>query len=247
VSFDNPNQRWVITAPTNLAGNTLISAVAWPVPSAGLPAGIQNVGWQGLLTSDAPNVTLNWKWAAAAYSAGFPADYNSLNVKPVDAASALPWKNSDRAGTPENEKQHVTPGATGNGGNNYTGDYSGGVGVSAVFAPFVVSPDSLNFGNVSAGNVGTTCNTASGACTISVTNPGTDSLPLTISVTGTENKEFTVLSNSCGSSLAAEASCAVTLTFTPAALGTRSATLSIGTTVNGTAGTQTVALAGYGM
>jgi hypothetical protein len=43
----------------------------------------------------------------------------------VDDNKASQYLNSDHAGTPENFKPYATDGATGGGGSNYTGSYSG--------------------------------------------------------------------------------------------------------------------------
>ena len=55
----------------------------------------------------------------------FDTTYNELGVKPVDDNQASQYKNSDHAGTPENFKAYVIGGATGGGGSNFTGSYSG--------------------------------------------------------------------------------------------------------------------------
>ena len=51
-----------------------------------------------------------------------------MGVKPVNKKDAPnPYKdNDDKAGTPENFKAIVVKGARGDGGDNYTGDFSGG-------------------------------------------------------------------------------------------------------------------------
>jgi Kelch motif len=115
------------TVPSNptLAGNTFFSALDYQVP-ANLPGGIKNVTWSGTISTDTPGVKVNWQWAAAVYpNAHFSADYNLLGVKPVDDNKKNPYLNADHAGTPENFKTFVMPGATGGGGSNYTGGLSG--------------------------------------------------------------------------------------------------------------------------
>jgi hypothetical protein len=119
---------WVTRVPSSgLAGNTFLSALSYLVP-ANLPGGIKNVTWSGTFTSDTPGVSLHWQWGAAVYQK-FSSDYNLLGVKPVDDNAASQYKNSDHAGTPENFKSNVIGGATGGGGSNYTGGYSGTVNV----------------------------------------------------------------------------------------------------------------------
>jgi hypothetical protein len=115
---------WVTRVPSSgLAGNTCFSAVAYLLP-ANLPGGIHNVTWSGTIGSDTPGVSVQWQWAAAVYTS-FSPDYNTLGVKPVDDNRASQYQNSDHAGTPEKVKPYVTGGATGGGGSNYTGSYSG--------------------------------------------------------------------------------------------------------------------------
>lgn len=137
ISFDSTNNAWQITAPsTGLAGNTLLDVAEFTVPTSGLPGGIGNVTWQANLSSDTAGISIQWKWAAAVYTS-FSNDYSSLGVKPVDDNQASQYQNSDHAGAPENYKAYVTGGAAGGGGSNYTGGYSGTVGLSvpAVQAP----------------------------------------------------------------------------------------------------------------
>jgi len=105
---------------SGLAGNDLMTAVEFKVPSGGLPGGIKDVAFTATFSSFATGLTVNWQWAAAVYTS-FDTDYNALGVKPVDDNNASGYKNSDHAGTPENFKSFVTGGASGGGGSNYTG------------------------------------------------------------------------------------------------------------------------------
>jgi hypothetical protein len=89
-----------------------------------LPGGIQPVTWQGVFSSAAPNLKVQWQWAAAVYTS-FDASDLGLGVKPVDDNRASQYQNSDHAGTPENFKTAVVGGARGGGGSNWTGSYSG--------------------------------------------------------------------------------------------------------------------------
>ncbi|MFI6250852.1 choice-of-anchor D domain-containing protein [Streptomyces sp. NPDC051016] len=83
-------------------------------------------------------------------------------------------------------------------------------------------------------------NTASGAQTVTVTNTGTAAATVAgVTVTG----DF-AQTNTCGTSIAAGASCTVAVTFTPTASGTRTGDLSIAG--NASNGTTTVALSGTG-
>lgn len=109
---------------SGLAGNDFLGALKARVPAGGLPGGIKNVVWQVMFSSNTSGLTVSWKWGAAVYSS-FGIDYNSLGVKPVDDNKASQYQNSDHAGTPENFTSFVIGGATGGGGSNFTGSYSG--------------------------------------------------------------------------------------------------------------------------
>jgi uncharacterized repeat protein (TIGR03803 family) len=106
-------------------------------------------------------------------------------------------------------------------------------------APSVsLSPASLQFANQTVG-------TSSAAQTVDVTNTGY--LPLNfsgITVTGADAVDFSQ-SNTCGSSLAAGASCTIGVTFKPAHAGALTAAVTI--TDNGAGNPQSVALSGTGV
>jgi PKD repeat protein len=135
-TFDSTNNRWQITRPPSTSDNTLLSAVQFAVPQGGLPGGITNVTWQLNLSTDTAGIGVKWKWAAAVYTS-FSANYSALGVKPVDDQKISQYQNTDHAGTPQNYKSYVTGGATGSGGTNYVGLYSGTVTVSV---PVVAAP-----------------------------------------------------------------------------------------------------------
>jgi photosystem II stability/assembly factor-like uncharacterized protein len=100
-----------------------------------------------------------------------------------------------------------------------------------------LSPPSLAFGNQVAG-------IASAAQTVQLSNTGDGALAnVAISFTGTNPGDFSQ-TNNCGTSVAAGASCTVSVVFTPQAVGARSATLSIAD--NAAGAPQTVALTGTG-
>ena len=81
-----------------------------------------------------------------------------------------------------------------------------------------VSPASLTFGSQSVG-------VASKAQTVTLTNTGNASLSLTgIAFSGNNAADF-AQTNSCGSNVGAGSSCTISITFSPTAAGTRSATL----------------------
>ncbi|MFE2433060.1 choice-of-anchor D domain-containing protein, partial [Streptomyces sp. NPDC059373] len=83
-------------------------------------------------------------------------------------------------------------------------------------------------------------NTTSSAQTVTVTNTGT----ATATVSGITTTGDFSQTNTCGTSIAANASCTVSVTFKPTASGTRAGDLSIAS--NASNGTTTVALTGTG-
>jgi hypothetical protein len=102
-------------------------------------------------------------------------------------------------------------------------------------APAVsLSPTSLVFGNQNVGTV-------SPAKTVTLSNTGTAPLAIT-SIVNTGDFKTT---NSCGTSVAAGASCSISVTFAPTVTGTRSGTLTI--TDNATNSPQSVSLTGTGV
>jgi predicted dienelactone hydrolase len=101
-----------------------------------------------------------------------------------------------------------------------------------------VVPASLNFGSVK------TNRTRSSTTTL--TNTGSSALTMDApTVTGTNPGEFTVTANTCGTSVAAGASCTLTVTFKPVSVSSYSAVLNIND--GSTDSPQLVALAGRGL
>ena len=100
-----------------------------------------------------------------------------------------------------------------------------------------LSPTSLTFGSQTVG-------TSSAAQVVTVTNTGTSTLSLMgIKVTGGDRLDFTQ-TNTCGSTLASNASCTISVVFTPTKTGTRTSTVSV--TDNAAGSPQSVALSGTG-
>jgi probable HAF family extracellular repeat protein len=111
------------------------------------------------------------------------------------------------------------------------------VGLTGVGTTAKLSLTSLNFGAVVLG-------TSSPAKTVTLTNVGTTTLTMSgIAITGTTAGNFSQ-THTCGSSLAAGASCSISVTFKPTASGARAATLSV--TDNAPGSPQTVSLTGIG-
>jgi len=123
-SFDSMNDVWITTIPWDLDDNSFLTGMPWTVPSGGLPADVEPVTVCGTFASDIAGIDIGWRWAAAAYSS-FSTDNSVLGVKPMDSDHDNSAANHDNAGTPENFKTSVVPGARGKGLKNYTGSYSG--------------------------------------------------------------------------------------------------------------------------
>ena len=101
-----------------------------------------------------------------------------------------------------------------------------------------LSPLSLSFGSV-------VIDTTSPSQTVTLTNVGTTTLSIIgIGITGTNAGNF-AQTHTCGTSLVAGASCSISVTFKPTALGTRTATLNISD--NGGGSPQRVSLSGTGV
>jgi len=109
------------------------------------------------------------------------------------------------------------------------------VGLSGTGAnppPFMLSPASVNFGQVEVGST-------SSSLQVTVQNAGSAAVPVS---SVTTNAPFVLSANACGTSIAANSACQLLLEFSPTQAGPATGTL----TVVDSAGTQTVALSGNG-
>ena len=110
----------------------------------------------------------------------------------------------------------------------------GGVGTAP---SLTFSPASLSFGSQTVGTTGA-------ARAITLTNNGNGALSVSgIAISGTNAADF-AQTNTCGNSVAAGASCTVSVTFDPAASGNRTASLSVADNAAGSP--QTAGLSGSG-
>src|SRR5437762_3453109 len=136
--FDSASQEWETVIPSSGdAGNAFGSGLVFQVP-VDFPGGIKQVTWTCQLSSDAPGIRIQWKWAAAVYT-DFSPDPNSLGVKPVDGDGSV-YENANEAGTPENFRRFVIGGARGGGGSNFTGGHSGTKAVACPLEPTLAIP-----------------------------------------------------------------------------------------------------------
>ena len=113
-----------------------------------------------------------------------------------------------------------------------------GSGTAAPAPVAVLTPASLSFGSVGVGGT-------SPAQSATLKNTGTAALSITSNaITGANPADF-AQTNTCGASLAAGASCVVSITFTPASVAIFSATVTV--TDNATGSPHLVALTGTGI
>jgi hypothetical protein len=103
-------------------------------------------------------------------------------------------------------------------------------------AQAAVAPNSLWLGAQAMGS-------PSPAVTVMMTNNLPTALPFSITFTGADPGDF-AQTNTCGASLAAQSSCTLSVTFTPTAAGTRTATMNVNDSANNSP--QMVALKGVG-
>jgi len=112
-----------------------------------------------------------------------------------------------------------------------------GTGVAPSDPTGSVSPGSLSFGNQPVG-------TTSATETATLSNTGTGALSISsLTITGANAGDF-AQSNSCGSSLPAGSNCTLSVSFTPTASGSRTASVSIADNASGSP--QKVSLSGTG-
>jgi Concanavalin A-like lectin/glucanases superfamily len=90
---------------------------------------------------------------------------------------------------------------------------------SQAAAQVTASPSSISWYKVAIGNTG-------GGKSATLTNSGSSAISISgISITGTNSGDFYIAANNCGTSLAAFASCTLSVYFRPVTVGTRTATL----------------------
>lgn len=134
------------------------------------------------------------------------------------------------------------PASVGSDNNTLAMNYTGGSatvnvtgnGTAPATASLGANPASLAFGNVTAG-------TSSTPKSLTITNTG-GAAAASLSLNNNNPARFAVSGNTCGSSLAAGASCALNVTYSPAAAGSDSGQL----TFSYTGGNLTVAMSGTG-
>ncbi len=113
-----------------------------------------------------------------------------------------------------------------------------GAGVIPPAPVAAVSPSSVSFGNVVMG-------VTASAQTVTLSNTGNAAMTISgITIGGTNTADFAE-TNTCGETLAAGASCTISVTFTPVSVASFTATISVADSAAGSP--QTVALSGSGI
>lgn len=210
-------------------------------------------------------------WTAGSEMTSASIDPDSLTFAPQPIASASPEQtltltnqgaialgissitadapfieNDDCTNGPLNESQSCTIGVrfapvqqgAANGNLVISGNLPGGritvslAGSGTPAAPVTLSPTTLDFGQVTIGKT-------SGLLTVTLQNASSSAIAL---VTVAAAAPFEVAANPCGTSIAANSACAISVAFVPTQGGVASGTLS----VVDAAGTQTVYLRGTG-
>jgi hypothetical protein len=205
--------RWMGSGAMDQAGNL---AIGYSKSSSSI---YPSIAFAGRLATD-PVSTLQAETlvvsgtGAQSYNPNRWGDYSAMTIDPVDDCTF--WY------TTEYIKQ--------NGAFNWNTRIAN-FKFSNCGSSVTVSPSSLTFGSQLVG-------TSSSSQPVTLTNLGSSSISITsIAASGDFSQ-----SNNCGTSLAANSSCTVDVTFTPTAVGSRAGTL----TITDSAGTQTVSLSGTG-
>src|SRR5258706_7913968 len=222
-SSDNGAQFTVVVS--NSAGNVTSSAATLTVNAAGAAPSITTqpashtvtVGQTATFTVAATGtspLTYQWKKNGTSISGATSSSYTTSATTSSDNGAQFTVVVSNSAGS-------VTSNAT-------------TLTVNSASAGLGVSPASLTFGSQTVG-------TASATQYITVTNRTTTTVTFTASFTGDFGFAGT---GTCGSSVAAGASCTISVKFTPTAAGTRTGTLTL--TDNAPNSPQTISLTGTG-
>lgn len=207
-----------------------LNAVGYNIPEASM-------------TSPTPKSTLSganvtFTWAAATGAADYELWVSSVGVGGNDVYNSGVISTTSQAATglPTSGTVYVRVWSSVGGywtAVDYT--YTGG---AAGAATVTLSPTSLAFPS-------TTVGSTSAAQVVTVRNTGSSSVTLTSeTLTGTNPSSFLISANSCGASLAASATCTVSVEFKPGSAAALSASLSVADSATGSP--QTAGLSGTG-
>ena len=244
----NPHGSGVSTAALSIADNATGSPQTLPLSGVGTyaqvaPASLTFSGQAVGTTSAAQVVTLTNTLPKSAIT------INSVTItgaNPGDYAETNTCGSSLAAGASCAISVTFTPTATGTRTASVSiSDNAGGspqivplTGTGSGAPVVTLSPTSLTFAGQAVG-------TTSTAQMVTLSNTGGSTLSVSsISLTGTNPGDFAE-TNTCGTSVAAGANCTISVTFTPMATGTRTASVSIADNAAGSP--QTVGLTGTGV
>ncbi len=192
---------------------------------------VSNIGTQTLSLS-ALSVGTNFRQQTSGYTDCSSTSAISSGANCFVAVAFVPTASGGLTGT-----LTVTGNSLNDSGTSDTATLTG-TGANGAVPKVTISPSSLSFGNQ-------TVSLTSAAKTLTLSNTGTATLNLaSIALTGVNSLDFG-LSTTCASTLGANASCTVTVTFTPGATGARSASLTFTDSV--ASSPQSVPLAGTGV
>jgi DNA-binding beta-propeller fold protein YncE len=186
----------------------------------------QNIGNQ-TLTAVSPGLALGANFVQVAGS-GTPADCTAAFSLAPGQECNLSISFTPATATPSQATATFT--------DNYG---TQAITLSGAVTP-VISPTTLQFGSLNTGVV-------SAAQTVTVSNTGSQALSITGIALGGVNPADFAETTTCGTTLAGNANCTVSVTFAPVAPGSLSATLSVTTKAGSSSATQTVALSGTGV
>lgn len=262
VNGSQPNNGWVLIGPENTSGREFFKyydnvftpvglqtslfvtySVPRPSPVVSLQPTSISFGNQNVNTTSSAIASTLTNTGTATLSI---ASINITGANGADFAQTNTCGSSVAAGANCTISVTFTPSAAGTRTASVTitdnaGDSPESVALSGtgIGVPQVtISPSTVAFGNQ---NVGTT----SAAQNISVSNTGTAALSITSIILGGTNPGDFAETTTCGASLAAGSSCAISVTFKPTAAGSRSASVSISDNASGSP--QSIALSGTGI
>jgi hypothetical protein len=219
ISPDTSLFRFMPSIAEDANGN---AAVGYSVSSSSTHPGL-NASYFSLANPGTPTEITLYDGAGDEENSYHMGDYSSMTVDPEDGCTF--WYVNQYFPT-----------------NQVGGEISWGTRISNFAVPgcgnATLSPASLNFGSVGVGGT-------SAAQNVTLINSQSVTLNITsITFTGTNYTDF-AQTNNCGSSLAPGATCTISMTFTPGALGVRTAMLNVND--DGMNSPQTVSLTGTGI
>jgi hypothetical protein len=219
----SPDQSLFRFMPSIAQDNSAEAAVGYSVSNSSTHPGIR-ASWWNLANLTSPTEISLFAGSADEENASNWGDYTSMTVDPIDGCTF--WYVNEYFTQNQTGTQHVWR-------TRISNFMLPGCGTASLLPASGLAFGSLAVGNTSAPQTATLMNNQNVTLNIS-----------SIGFTGTNSADF-AQTNTCGSSLAAGANCTISVTFTPGALGSRSATL----TVTDDAGNspQTISVSGTGV